>query len=130
MKNKLNHLYEFNEYKQFTSITDDELMEMANVSSKTTGIDDVVIWIGQNLASYGKRIKVSNSPNKFRKDDCFTLTIPDFRIIGKVDDKFNTSKVLDKIILFVKLNMDVICDFSDEKILTDELIENLIALPK
>lgn len=123
----MKNLYEYLEYKKiYTTISDEEVMEMANISSKKTGIENVVIWIGPNPKFHGKRIKVSNSPNKFCKDDCFTITIPDFEIIGKVNHKLISNKTLEKIIEFIKINIDVICAFSDELILTDELVDSLV----
>lgn len=125
----MKNLYEYNDYfKQFTSISDEELMEMANISSKKTGLLDIYIWVGPNPKYHGKRIKVSNIPNKFSKDDCFTLTIPNFEIVGNINTKLIDSKKLSKIIEFVEINMKLICDFSDEIISTDELIENLIPI--
>lgn len=121
-------IYEFNEYRFATSISDEELMEMANVSPKKTGIKDVYIWFGPNTHYHGKRIKVSNIPNKFSKNDCFTITIPEFEIIGQYNTNLITTSVLDDIIKFVKLNIKAIEDFSDEKISTDEFIDKLISI--
>ena len=121
-------IYEFNEYRFATSISDEELMEMANVSPKKTGIKDVYIWFGPNPHYHGKRIKVSNIPNKFSKNDCFTITIPEFEIIDQYNTNLITTSVLDDIIKFVKLNIKAIEDFSDEKISTDEFIDKLISI--
>jgi hypothetical protein len=118
-------IFEFKDYKLATTITDDELMEMANVSPKKTGIRDVYIWFGPNPHFHGRRIKVSNIPNKFSKDNCFTLTIPKFEIIGEVNDKLITNSILRDIKKFVNLNIKLIEDFSDEKISTDDFIDNL-----
>jgi hypothetical protein len=120
------NIYEFNEYRFATSISDEELMEMANVSPKKTGIKDVYIWFDPHY--HGRRIKVSNIPNKFSKNDCFTITIPKFEIIGQYNSNLITTSVLDDIIKFVKLNIKAIEDFSDEKISTDEFIDKLISI--
>ena len=89
------------EFVENLSLTEDELMEMANVTQKTTGIENVVIWIGPNPLSHDKIIKVSNSSNKFDGKDCFTLTIPDFKIIGTINKSVIDSKKLEKIKEFV-----------------------------
>jgi hypothetical protein len=120
-------IFEFNDYKFTTSISDEELMEMANVSPKKTGISNVYIWFGPN-PHYGRRIKVSNISNKFSKNDCFTITIPKFEIIGKYNTNLITSSVLEDIIKFVNLNIKAIEDFSDELISTDEFIDRLISI--
>lgn len=98
---------------------------MANISPNKTGIKDVFIWIGPNPHYHGKRIKVSNIPNKFSKDNCFTITIPEYKIIGDVNSNLIKPSVYDDIIKFIKLNLQLISDYSDEKISTDELIDGL-----
>jgi hypothetical protein len=55
------------EYKNFNNLSNKELLEMSNITYKTTGIKNVVLWIGPNTEYHGKRIKVSNIPNKFDK---------------------------------------------------------------
>jgi len=124
----MNKIYEFNDYKLATTITDEELMEMANVSPKKTGVKDVYIWFGPNPHFHGRRVKISNVPNKYSKNDCFTLTIPKFKIIGQYNDKLITAEVLEKIKDFINLKLKLIEDFSDEKISTDEFIDNLISI--
>jgi hypothetical protein len=101
---------------------DNELLEMTNFTKKTTGIDDVVIWIGPNPPNHGKRIKVSNS---FDTYDTFTITIPDLQIIGDVNTKFIKPMVLDKIYRFLEKNIQIISDYSDRKISTEDLIEGI-----
>jgi len=118
-------LLEYKDHKFATTISNDELLELANISPNKTGIKDVVIWIGPNPHFHGRRIKVSNTPNKFDKNDCFTITIPDFEIIGTPNKKLITKNIMKDIIKFVKLNMQIICDYSDEKIFTDDLIDQM-----
>lgn len=118
-------IFEFNEYILYNSISDIELIEMANVSPRKTGIEDVYIWFGPNPHYHGRRIKVSNIPNKFSKEDCFTITIPDFRIIGNINKKLIDSKKLDRIKELINKNLKIIEDFSDELISTDEFIDKL-----
>jgi hypothetical protein len=107
------------------SLSEDELFEMANVTEETTGIKDVVIWIGPNPSSHGKRVKVSNIPGKISSIDCFTLTIPKFEIIGDVNNKFIDSLKMDKIRSFIENNLKLIEDYSEYKISTKELLDNL-----
>jgi len=104
---------------------DNELLEMANLTKKTTGISDVVIWIGPNPPNHGKRIKVSNKPNSFDVYDTFTITIPELKIIGDINKNFIKMEILDKIRKFINLNIDVISEYSDRKISTEDLIERL-----
>ena len=103
----------------------DELFEMANFTKKTTGIEDVVIWIGPNPPQHGRRIKVSNKPNSFDIYDTFTISIPDLEIIGDVDTKFIKKDKLNQIFEFINNNIEVISEYSDRKISTEELIEKI-----
>jgi hypothetical protein len=113
------------EYIDFNSLTEQELLEMSNIGYKVTGIKDVIIWIGPNPKHHWNRIKISNIPNKYSGENCFTLTIPDFKIIGEVNSKLITNEVLEQIKKFVNINYQTICDYSEYKILTDEFIEKL-----
>jgi hypothetical protein len=113
------------EYKNFNGLTEQELLEMSNIGYKVTGIKDVIIWIGPNPDYHWKRIKISNIANKYSGEDCFTLTIPDFKVVGEVNKKLITTEVLEKIKEFVTINYQTISEYSDYKILTDEFIEKL-----
>ena len=116
-----------NEFSSDQSLSDDELLEMANLYGKHTGLDDVVIWIGSSLKSkHGRRIKVSNVNSKIRTSlDCFTITIPYFEIIGNVNTKHITQYKMNKIKEFIKLNMNIIYDICDEKIDTVDFINKM-----
>jgi len=112
------------EFKTYSEIDDDELLEMSNLSPDVTGLDNIVVWLGPNPHSHGKRIKVSNVPNKGSRD-CFTITIPDMEVIGDVNKSFIDSKKLDQIKEFIKINLQVICQYSEGDILTDKMILKL-----
>jgi hypothetical protein len=125
-------ILEFNEYNNLSKycnvITDDELLEMCNISPKTTGIENVYIWCGPNPHSHDKRIKISNVPDKWSKSDCFTITIPDLRIIGEVNKSLIDNHELNKIKRFILENIDIINQYSEEKISTDEFISKIKSL--
>lgn len=113
------------EFINYTNDDGDELLEMANFTQKTTGISDVVIWIGPNPPNHGKRIKVSNKPNSFDVHDTFTITIPELNLVGDINRKFIKPNVLSKIMKFIELNIEVISEYSDRKISTEDLIERI-----
>lgn len=115
---KMKYIKEFVDY-------DNELLEMANFTKKTTGIEDVVIWIGPNPPNHGKRIKVSNKINSFDPQETFTITIPDLKIIGEVNTKLISNQILDKIFDFINKNIEVISEYSDRRISTEELIDRI-----
>jgi len=118
-------IHNYKTFEYVNSMSDDELLEMANVTENETGIDNVVIWIGPSPENHGYRIKVSNIPKKIGKDSLFTITIPDLNIFGNIDTRFINSERLDKIFEFIKKNEQLIMDYSDYKISTKELLLGL-----
>lgn len=116
-----------NKYFEFldNSLSEDELFEMANVTDETTGIEGIVLWIGPNPKSHGKRVKVSNIPNKISSSDCFTITLPKFEIIGDVNPNLIDSVKMSKIKEFLINNLELIEKYSDYQISTKQLLDGL-----
>ena len=114
--------------KYATFITDEEKMTLTDISPRQIGIKDVYIWVGSNPHTQDRRIKVSNIPNDFHGKDCFTMTIPDFKIIGEPNRKVVTKNIMKDIVKFVEINLQWIYDYSDEKIGTVELFENIVKI--
>ena len=114
--------------KYATFLTDEELMTMTDISPRQTGIKDVFIWVGANPHTHDKRIKVSNVPNDFHGKDCFTMTIPDFKIIGEPNGNVVTTDILKDIVKFVELNLQLIYDYSDEKMATDIFFDKIVGI--
>jgi hypothetical protein len=121
----MSKLVKYFEFLDNSYLSEDELFEMANVTEETTGIKDVVIWIGPNPMSHGKRVKISNIPNKISSSDCFTITIPKFEIVGEMNTKFIDSIKLENIKKFISNNLSLIEDYSDYKISTKQLLDGL-----
>jgi len=121
----MSKLVKYFEFLDNSYLSEDELFEMANVTEETTGIKDVVIWIGPNPMSHGKRVKISNIPNKISSSDCFTITIPKFEIVGEMNTKFIDSIKLENIKKFILNNLSLIEDYSDYKISTKQLLDGL-----
>ena len=121
----MKNIIKYFEFIDNSSLSEEELFEMANVTEETSGIEDVVIWIGPNPKSHGRRIKVSNMPKKISSSDCFTITIPKFEIVGDVNTKFIDSVKLEKIKKFISNNLSLIEDYSDYKISTKQLLDGL-----
>lgn len=70
-KNMKKHIItKINEYLDNQDLSEQELLEMANITDDESGIENVVLWIGPNPKSHGMRIKVSNVPK---------LQIPHFK---------------------------------------------------
>ncbi|MCK9417035.1 hypothetical protein M0Q97_10285 [Candidatus Dojkabacteria bacterium] len=119
------NIFKLNEFYNYSTISEDELLEMSNITDEDSGIKNVVLWIEPSPTYHGKRIKVSNIPNSFETSDCFTITIPDFKIIGNINKKFITNKKIKQIMKFIELNIDSIIDYSDKKISTRKLLDNI-----
>ena len=115
-------ILKLNEYNNYTSLSEDELLEMANITDTKTGIKNHVLWIGPN---HGYRIKVSNLPNSFKPNNCFTITIPDYNVIGDINTKLITTEVFNDIIKFIELNIDLICKYSEYETSTEYLLDNI-----
>jgi len=114
--------------KYATFLTDEELMTMTDISPRQTGIENVFIWVGFNPHSQGRRIKVSNIPNHFDRKDCFTVTLPDFKILGNQNAELITDDIIKDILKFVELNMQLIFDYSDEKMATDVFFDKIVKI--
>ncbi len=106
-------------------LSEDELLEMANVTDVTTGIKDVVLWLGPQKNSRNKMIKVCNIPNKISRVDCFTIVLPKFEIVGFVNEQFIDEFKMDKIKEFIIVNQQLIVDYSDYKISTKYFLDGL-----
>lgn len=106
-------------------LSEDELLEMANVTDVITGIKDVVLWLGPQKNSRNKMIKVCNIPNKISSVDCFTIVVPKFEIVGFVNEQFIDEFKMDKIKEFIIVNQQLIEDYSDYKISTKYFLDGL-----
>lgn len=79
------------------------MFEMANLSPTDTGLA-VVIWIGEVGGQHGPRIKVSNVPGKFAKNDNFVISVSSVpEVLTPKSVKLSSDKVQD-VLDWVKLN--------------------------
>lgn len=101
-----------------------DLYEMANLSSRTTGIPGVVVWVnsGGDRLQHGPRIKVVRG-NKFRVELSSTIPLTGVpRIIGKADlsqDEFAN------VVKWMTLNRETLLQYHDDEIDTAEMIGQL-----
>lgn len=97
----------FKEFMVEQEILAAPMMEMANLSSKDTGLA-YVIWFGEVGGHHGPRIKVSNVKGKFAVNDNFVISVdPEPRILTPRSRKISQSDV-DDICDWIKLNYDVL----------------------
>lgn len=118
--------------KTFIDIVDqewsnDQLYEMANVTSRRHGIENVVIWVGATNKQHGLRIKVSNIPNKMDMNNNFTIMMPSLDYDHTQVANWITSKIMDKIITWIKLNQQLLYDYELGVITdTDDFLNNIV----
>jgi len=113
---------------EFKTTDEQDLYEMANLTSRYTGIDRVVIWVGMDYKRHAMRVKVSNVPNKMA-DDTFIITIPDLDVIGKIDKSFISGKTLNDIKSWLKLNIQTLIDYESGKLVdTGDFLDQLVQI--
>ena len=117
-----------------TVYTDEMLLGMANISQNTTGLD-VIIWVQtKNTQSTGKhnlpRIKFqNNTAAKIQINELIPISISDNpKILLKNNDldKIKISQTqINGIKQWIIKNKEILIDYWEEKITTDELFQKL-----
>ena len=117
-----------------TVYTDEMLLEMANISQNTTGLD-VIIWVQtNNTQSTGKhnlpRIKFQNNTStKIQINELIPISISDNPKILLKNNDLNKIKISQAQINVIKQwiikNKEILIDYWEEKITTDELFQKL-----
>ena len=117
-----------------TVYTDEMLLEMANISQSTTGLD-VIIWVQtNNTQSTGKhnlpRIKFqNNTATKIQINELIPISISDDPKILLTNNDLNKIKIsqtqINGIKQWIMKNKEILIDYWEEKITTDELFQKL-----
>lgn len=117
-----------------TVYTDEMLLEMANISQSTTGLD-VIIWVQtNNTQSTGKhnlpRIKFqNNTATKIQINELIPISISDDPKILLKNNDLNKIKIsqtqINGIKQWIIKNKEILIDYWEEKITTDELFQKL-----
>ena len=117
-----------------TVYTDEMLLEIANISQSTTGLD-VIIWVQtNNTQSTGKhnlpRIKFqNNTPTKIQINELIPISISDDPKILLKNNDLNKIKIsqtqINGIKQWIMKNKEILIDYWEEKITTDELFQKL-----
>lgn len=99
-----------------------DMWEMANLSSKKTGLPNLIVWAsgGGDKLQHGARIKVVKG-TKFRRE--LSSTVPLFgkpRIIGNADLSQEEFTLLLK---WIRLNRSAILKYYNDEISTDEFFD-------
>ena len=117
-----------------TVYTDEMLLEMANISQNTTGLD-VIIWVQtNNTQSTGKhnlpRIKFqNNTATKIQANELIPIYISDNPNILLKNNDLNKIKIsqaqINELKQWIVKNKEILIDYWKEKITTDELFQKL-----
>ena len=102
---------------------DDNLFEMARVSSKRHGTNGVIIWVGHTNKRHGLRVKVSNVRDKWSDTDHFVIMMPSLDY-----DPKKVAKWIDmpSVLGWIKLNQDLLYDYENGLIHdTDEFLDRI-----
>ena len=126
--------YEIIEELLQTVYTDEMLLGMATISQNTTGLD-VIIWVQtNNTQSTGKhnlpRIKFqNNTATKIQINELIPISISDDPKILLKNNDLNKIKIsqtqINGIKQWIMKNKEILIDYWEEKITTDELFQKL-----
>ena len=110
------------------------LLEMASISQNTTGLD-VIIWVQtNNTQSPGKhnlsQIKFQNNTStKIQINELIPISISDNPEILLKNNDFNKIKIsqaqINEVKQWIVKNQEILIDYWQEKITTDELFQKL-----
>jgi hypothetical protein len=105
---------------------EDSLFEMANVTSKRHGIENVVIWVGMAPKQHGLRVKVSNIPNKMDMNDSFVIMMPSLDFDPTKVASWIDNKTMKKIMEWIKINQPLLYDYEMGNITdTDDFLNQI-----
>ena len=117
-----------------TIYTDEMLLEMANISQNTTGLD-VIIWVQtNNTQSTGKhnlpRIKFQNNmETRVQINELIPISISDNPKILLNNNDLNKIKIsqaqINGLKQWIVQNKEILIDYWEENITTDELFQKL-----
>ena len=126
--------YEIIEELLQTVYTDEMLLGMATISQNTTGLD-AIIWVQtNNTQSTGKhnlpRIKFqNNTATKIQINELIPISISDDPKILLKNNDLNKIKIsqtqINGIKQWIMKNKEILIDYWEEKITTDELFQKL-----
>ena len=104
----------------------DQLFEMANVTSKRHGIENVVIWVGAAPKQHGLRVKVSNGPEKMDMNDSFVIMMPSLDYDPAQVATWITPKIMKQILQWITINQKLLYDYETGMITdTDDFLNNI-----
>ena len=104
----------------------DELFEMANVTQRRHGIENVVIWVGAAPKQHGLRVKISNVPGKMDISNSFDIMMPSLDYDPTQVASWITPKIMKKILQWITLNQKLLYDYELGEITdTDDFLNSI-----
>ncbi|NDK57075.1 hypothetical protein [Pontibacter fetidus] len=100
-----------------------EFLYMDSFSQNETGIENLIVWTGPN--PNGFRIKVSNIPNRISSNYFFVMTLPDYQVIGQINEEFITPIIINQIKKWCDINMKEIIKYSKGLTTTSKFLMKL-----
>jgi len=105
------------------------LFEMANITSKKTGIERVVIWASQaqdGAKRHGPRVKVSSSyTSSVKPDDFFVLTIQEQPRVVAGECSLSNDDLQD-VKDWVSVNRDALLEYWNDGVSTEDFLAKLV----
>jgi len=99
-------------------LTYKEKEDMISISVKTTGIKNVVLWLGKT------NVKISNIPNNKNGKDCFTINY-DLILSGRVNKNHITNDILEKIKKYIFFIKNDVKKYFDNNICLSDLLKKI-----
>jgi hypothetical protein len=105
----------------------DLIHEMANISPKRHGIENVHIFVGSvEGESHWLRVKVSNVPGKYDRRNNFVIRMPSLDYNPRQVADWITPKIMNKIKEWIKLNQKLLYDYETGDLTdTDEFLDRI-----
>lgn len=115
-----------------TTLEEDEVFDMANLSEARTGIPGVV-WISTRVARHGPRVKYYEKPGASQPSFSVAIDEPPKVVAGDLPERV-IKRMSPEVIEWVRLNRDALLAFWNEgdtwmKEQVDDLIDGLVRLP-
>lgn len=110
----------------FLAIKEKDLLEMANLEPKETGLD-YLIWHGPPPPTHGPRIKVVFEPGKLTYKNSFSVSIENEPRVIAGEAKI-PAKHLKRIFAWILLNQDALLKHSRQEITDSQFRDMLIRL--
>ena len=115
----MENILKYDDFLNEKILSDKDIEKLTSVGGRNYGIAGVSFWFGDS-----RGVLVGNALNNISlsEKNNFTITLPNFKIIGK--NELTENKIND-IMKFLKINMKYIIDFNNGKIDEELFFKNI-----